>query len=277
MPIISYVVNVNPLLTDATTANVKLTDATTANVQLLNEFRGYIFRTLNDQRGWKKYGFIFNEIDDKVTLEQRRLYIELAPPATLQMVCGNKKMSCYVPSTHSIYINYNNWMGNSPMSTETNPGMSLEEYRIYVINHEVGHGLGLTHPMFYDENKKHPNYPQHPNGYTQCDPKRRNKRGSVMMQMTKGSDFISPCLPNCWPLDPEEYDELSERVPDVKLLNYKKIKEDHSKRTVLYRAIALILVIIFILVVKSYITGSPHSESVVGNKPNALPDAGIPL
>ena len=40
-----------------------------------------------------------------------------------------------------IHINYNRWKNGSVESK-----LSLHEYRIYLINHEVGHLLGLEHP-----------------------------------------------------------------------------------------------------------------------------------
>lgn len=42
----------------------------------------------------------------------------------------------------NIYINANNWLYGVKES-----GLSLEEYRKYIINHEFGHGLGYDHQM----------------------------------------------------------------------------------------------------------------------------------
>lgn len=228
MPVVSYTVNVSPFLRD---------------VVSLAEFRNFVNSVLNDDRGWKKYGFIFNEVDNGYN----NLYIELSPLDKMQTVCKTRTMSCYDPSSHSVYINYKNWMGQSPISLENPPGMSLEEYRIYVINHEVGHGLGLLHPMFYDPNKIHANNSQYPPGYTQCDPKRIKKKGSVMMQMTRGTDFISPCLPNCWPLDPDEYDELADRVLPISVPNYKQIKIADKKQTGMFLKAIICIIVVIIL------------------------------
>ena len=72
-----------------------------------------------------------------------------------------------------VYINSHRWKRGSKKS-----GYTLGDYRIYLINHEVGHILGHLH--------------------RKCDGK--GNKIPVMNQATKG---IGTCKPNVWPLQYE--------------------------------------------------------------------------
>ena len=176
------------------------------------QFNENVLSVLNDERGWKKYGYKFVRVNDDDTMSGHTqvLRILLVSLDEVRRECNTKNLSCYVPATHRIFINADNWMGNAPISVETPPGMELDEYRNYVINHEVGHSLGLNHP---NNNTSMGNS-------SQCDMSRAGTKGSVMMQMSKGSKFISPCKPNCWPLDPADYNEFTNGEKDVSLLRH---------------------------------------------------------
>jgi hypothetical protein len=64
--------------------------------------------------------------------------------------------------------------------------LPIDRYRTYVICHEVGHSLGLQHSKCPGPGQK----------------------GSVMQQMSKGPEHISPCIENEWPLPVESFDEM---------------------------------------------------------------------
>lgn len=134
-----------------------------------------IYDTLNDKRGWSRFGYKFIE-----SSEGKPLNIYFLPNKELITKLGQSMdgLSCYVPLTHTIYFNIENWNGESKST------LPVDRYRTYVINHEVGHALGLDHP---DDRKD----------------KCSGSLGFVMLQMTRGPDFVSPCLQNEWPLDNE--------------------------------------------------------------------------
>ncbi|MDP9431145.1 MAG: DUF3152 domain-containing protein [Actinomycetota bacterium] len=97
--------------------------------------------------------------------------VTLAAPETTDLLCRPLatvgKYSCYNGSRS--VINYRRWRdGGSAYGTD------LAAYRIYVINHEVGHALGHDHQFG-------------------CLP---DGRAPVMMQQTKGT---GSCSPNPWP------------------------------------------------------------------------------
>ena len=81
-----------------------------------------------------------------------------------------KKMNgfsvCYtVEGKSKIYINQENW--ETPPAAFTG---SQETYRQYVVQHEVGHALGMGHAEAQTENAQcHPMY-QQTRGTSQCSP-----------------------------------------------------------------------------------------------------------
>jgi hypothetical protein len=171
--------------------------------------------TLNDPRGWKKYGYIFVN-GERPGAIKRTLVINLVPQGNpkgdvelnsadvptgnLQKLCGSTgKLSCYDPAKYQVFINYNNWTGGSQST------LPMERYRNYVINHEVGHALGLNHPRVIKSGDREM--------YYVCSKASSPQGGSVMMQMSKGPKLISPCLENEWPLDPQIYDEMQNMAP----------------------------------------------------------------
>lgn len=155
-------------------------------------FAEKIKSVLDDDRGWRKYGYEF--IYEPTRSSPKTLKIILVSGEKAKNKCGSRLggFSCYSPDENNIYINLNNWMGGSASS------LPLERYRTYAINHEVGHRLGMGHPSetncsnskFCNANKGSP--------------------GSVMIQMTRGPEWVSPCIENEWPLDPEIYNEILE-------------------------------------------------------------------
>lgn len=171
--------------------------------------------TLNDPRGWRKYGYVFVN-GEKPGAIKRTLVINLVPQGNpkgdplmdpkdvptdnLKKLCGSTgKLSCYDPAKYQIFVNYNNWTGGSQST------LPIERYRNYVINHEVGHALGLNHPKVIKLGDREM--------YYACSKASSPQGGSVMMQMSKGPKLISPCLENEWPLDVHVYDEMQNMAP----------------------------------------------------------------
>ena len=141
----------------------------------IDVFRYIAAATLGDRRGWSLGGSIgFTEVTDDPDLR-----LVLATPAEVEAaspVCS-AEWSCRVGD--QILINEDRWNHG----TAGYP-LPLNEYRSYVINHEVGHWLGQGHPDC-------PGYVPAP----------------VMMQQSKGLDT---CEATVWPLEGEQ-DAVADR------------------------------------------------------------------
>ena len=155
----------------------------------LSEAQEIIKNVLNDPRGWKQYGYSFEDLTDNPTATGKDIltvyfYTNKNMIKKYPDLAG---LSAYDISYNKIYFNIDNWNngGVDPFSGND----PIDRYRTYVINHEFGHSLGLDHIR----------------------PKnRKGKKGSIMMQMTKGLEHIAPCTLNEYPLPPEDFDEFKE-------------------------------------------------------------------
>lgn len=149
-----------------------------------DQFISKVKEILLDTRGWqqKGYNFVFvsKSVFDRTIVKKgmsMKFQLRLSHNTTIAKECEfdiDEKLSCYNPtvSPPNVLINYYRWMNGSAHSK-----LSLTDYRIYVINHEVGHALGRGHV------KKCTN---------------PGKLVQVMMQQTIS---IGKCRPNPWPLD----------------------------------------------------------------------------
>ncbi len=133
-------------------------------------FARMVERVLGDARGWgaaRSFRRVHSEPFD--------LRIALASPALTDRLCAplqtNGIFSCAAGSR--AVLNVRRWREGAPAY-----GSDRRRYRIYMLNHEIGHVLGR--------------------GHAGCPS--RGARAPVMMQQTKG---VAPCLPNPWPLAPE--------------------------------------------------------------------------
>ena len=124
---------------------------------------------LNDPRGWATVENTSFQIVDK---EVADLNIVFASPDTVDELCyplqTNGIYSCR--NEKNVVINMYRWLsGAEDFNNE------IATYRIYLINHEVGHYLGW--------------------GHTDCPSE--NALAPVMMQQSKST---SECVPNGWPI-----------------------------------------------------------------------------
>lgn len=127
-------------------------------------------RTLADERGWPAANHRFVRVDTDAPTD---FVLWLAAPEKVPTFSGScsQSYSCRVGS--NVIINHDNWK----TGTNAFPG-ELDVYRDMVINHEVGHYLGLGHQYCSAPGEKAP----------------------VMMQQSKG---VGECEPNPWPLEQE--------------------------------------------------------------------------
>ena len=71
---------------------------------------------------------------------QADVYIHLSNDKTIKKKCGFEGLSCAVLGGNNIYLNETNWTRGSAKS-----GLSLGDYRKYVMTHEMCHILGYLH------------------------------------------------------------------------------------------------------------------------------------
>lgn len=137
------------------------------------EFATAIDATLRNPRGWTgdgKWRF------QRVSGGEPDLIIRLATPDSVDEQCAaagaNTQGYTSCRAGRYILVNLDRWYVGVPHITD------LELYRHYLINHEVGHGLGKGHEA--------------------CPGKGRT--APVMLQQTLGLDG---CEANAWPRDPK--------------------------------------------------------------------------
>ena len=126
-----------------------------------------IVNTLNDRRGWKKFGYNFSYKQNSNV----DFIITIASNEIIKKICKFSGLSCADTSKNIVYLNLEKWKRGTKRSK-----LSLDDYRTYLILHECGHIIGKDHKKISD-----------------CKP---NSKCPIMVQQTLG---ISNLKPNCWP------------------------------------------------------------------------------
>ena len=170
-----------PTTTAATTTT---TDATVpivyrierhATDQATADFTAMVDVTLTDPRGWSKAGFRLEHREDPGA--PAPYLIVLAEPDEAEALCRPydvyRKYSCQLGPT--VVINAERWRHATPEWTG-----DLAAYKQMLVNHEVGHLLGMKHPK--------PSCPV---------------AGQPARVMSQQSTELNGCLPNPWPLADE--------------------------------------------------------------------------
>jgi hypothetical protein len=134
-------------------------------------FESVVRSVLADGRGWVRAGFVF------VARADAPYRIVLAEPDEAQRLClpydVYRKYSCQ--NGPVVVLNAERWRSATPEWTGT-----LADYRVMLVNHEVGHLLGQHHPA------------------VQCP-----AAGQAAPVMAQQSTELNGCLPNPWPLETE--------------------------------------------------------------------------
>ena len=127
-----------------------------------SEFNLLVMAYLNSPDGWTQDGYAFNISEKNASVD-----IRLSSQTTIRKKCGfTGKLSCAELGGRHMYLNADRWFRGSKSSR-----LSLDNYRQYMISHEIGHILG--------------------EGHTKCPCK--GCHAPIMMQQTRG---IGECIPN---------------------------------------------------------------------------------
>lgn len=150
-------------------------------------FASTVDSTLQNPKSWIGSGrYRFQRIDDSRAADLR---ISLTSQETTRRLCGFRipfDASCWKPEGNRVVVNTARWTRGA-VAFQGN----LVQYQQYVVNHEVGHGLGFPHVACDGDGRLAP----------------------VMMQQTwgvaddylaaLGTDNVAPdrqvCQPNAWP------------------------------------------------------------------------------
>ena len=134
-----------------------------------NCLSNFISSILNDKRGWTT---VVGKEFQIVNYYDADFHIFLANPTTVDELCfplqTNGIYSCR--NGNQVIYNYFRWLAGAK-----DFGLDIATYRLYLINHEVGHMLGW--------------------GHTDCPS--QNALAPLMMQQSKTT---GGCVPNGWPI-----------------------------------------------------------------------------
>jgi len=90
---------------------------------------------LSDPDGWEAHGYRFEMVD-----RNAQVVIRLSTPATLHKVGCDYHLSCAELGGRQMWLNSWRWLHGAHRSKQ-----DLENYRQYVVSHEIGHILGHDH------------------------------------------------------------------------------------------------------------------------------------
>ncbi|MBC7943031.1 DUF3152 domain-containing protein [Candidatus Saccharibacteria bacterium] len=137
----------------------------------LAEFRSQANATLNDNRGWARFGTVFREVASggnfTLVLSEANQVPSFSSGCSADYSCRAGRY---------VIINQDRWLGATP--SWNSAGGSIRDYRSMVVNHETGHWLGHNHES--------------------C-----GGAGSPAPVMQQQSIDLQGCSFNAWPLDSE--------------------------------------------------------------------------
>ncbi|WP_461000920.1 DUF3152 domain-containing protein, partial [Streptomonospora sediminis] len=128
------------------------------------DFADAVEQILGDRRSWRgAQGLSMQRVDE----EPVDFRVALAAPETVDRLCAPLKTMGRVSCTTGgrAVINQNRWVSGVPHF-----GGDLRTYRIYVVNHEVGHALGRGHVSCPGKGEPAPVMQQQTFGLQGCEP-----------------------------------------------------------------------------------------------------------
>ena len=150
---------------------------------------------LNHPEGWRAAGYLFEQVE-----EGQDISIVLANPKTVDALCAPIPTGSVLSCAAYRRANLNVWRWRN--AAHTWEGEGVEGYRSYLINHEVGHLLGM--------------------GHVKCPAP--GKPAPVMLPQTK---YLKRCLPNGHPRPAEVKKLKSRKKFTMKKLSLKAKQHSH--------------------------------------------------
>lgn len=134
----------------------------------LKDFEFYMLAYLNDPDGWNSKGYIFEQVNG-----HEDILIRLSSPKTITNKCGlPNNLSCAEMNGKHVYLNADRWVRGSKKSK-----LSLDDYRQYMVSHEIGHILGFDHEHCPCVGCKAPIMMQQTLGIGKCNPNTKVTNG----------------------------------------------------------------------------------------------------
>ncbi|QSB05958.1 DUF3152 domain-containing protein [Natronoglycomyces albus] len=112
------------------------------------DFDAMVKETLDDERSWIAGDWRFEQVGENGDAD---FTLYLASPKKRQELCGSANLTVSCRNGDNVVINSARWIEGVEHWDST-----LEEYRYYVINHEVGHRLGHGHVVCPAEGEPSP-------------------------------------------------------------------------------------------------------------------------
>lgn len=103
--------------------------------KIRNTIKNQVAIYLNDPEGWSKYKYFFEDVE-----KNEDVLIRLSSSKTIGNICSDKNLSCAELGGKLMFLNADRWFHGSKLSK-----LSLDNYRQYMISHEMGHILGYDH------------------------------------------------------------------------------------------------------------------------------------
>jgi hypothetical protein len=160
------------------------------------QFAATVMSALTDRRSWTATGAVKLQRVDSGPVD---FHLSLASVMTARNICGYSlpvETSCYDGGQRRVVLNIARWVRGAKAYAS-----DLATYRIYAVNHEVGHAVGHNHAH-------------------QC---LKDGLAPVMMQQTIGDKTASGqiCQSNPWPYPPGATDAPgAEQVGDAADLDF---------------------------------------------------------
>jgi hypothetical protein len=128
----------------------------------------YVMVYLNSPDGWSQDGYTFEPVDKM----DARVWIRLSMSKTITEICGTSPMlSCAMLGGRHMYLCAERWFHGAAKS-----GLDLENYRQYMVSHEMGHILGKEHDKCPGKGRAAPIMLQQTLGIGKCIPNTNVKR-----------------------------------------------------------------------------------------------------